>query len=67
MLNITFKKIVAIFKINSIDFNYFVLFLYVGRLRFVVAAYQFRVRLSYLSNPPLGHDMTQGKFFLSGV
>ena len=37
-----FQNIVAIFKINSIDFRF--LFLYVGLLGFVVIAYQFRVR-----------------------
>ena len=38
-----FQNIVAIFKINSIDFSCF-LFLYVRLLGFVVVAYQFRVR-----------------------
>ena len=41
-----FQNIVAIFKINSIDFSLFVfLFLYVRLLGFVVVAYQFRLRL----------------------
>ena len=40
-----FQNIVAIFKINSIDFMFFS-FLYVGLLGFVVVDYQFRVRLS---------------------
>ena len=38
-----FQNFVAIFKINSIDFIFF-LFLYVELVGFVVVAYQFRVR-----------------------
>ena len=37
-----FQNIVAIFKINSNDFIFF-LFLHVGHLGFVVVAYQFPV------------------------
>ena len=37
-----FQNIVAIFKINSIDFSFF-LFLYVGLLGFVIVAYNFVV------------------------
>ena len=39
-----FQNIVAIFKVNSIDFSFFLL-LYVGSLRFVVVDYLFRVLL----------------------
>ena len=38
-----FQNIVIIFKINSIGFRFFVL--YVGLLGFVVSAYQFHVLL----------------------
>ena len=39
-----FQNIVAIFKINSINFIYF-FFLYLGLIGSVVVAYQFPVRL----------------------
>ena len=42
-----FQNIDAIFKINSIDFSFFFLVLYIGLPGFVVVAYQFRVRFKY--------------------